>query len=97
MAVSDRPGSTARRADAVTLPAPRDRARFWGTICSEFTKIRSIRSTYGTLLPPVVITIAIGALASFAAAHGVDASGRYFDPTNRSLTACTSASWSSRR
>jgi hypothetical protein len=33
----------------------------------------------------VVITIAIGALASFTAARNVDGSGRYFDPTNRSL------------
>jgi ABC-2 type transport system permease protein len=85
MAASDTPASTAPRADAVTLPAPRGRARFRGMIRSEFTKIRSIRSTYWTLLALVVITIAIGALASFAAAHGVDASGRYFDPTNRSL------------
>jgi ABC-2 type transport system permease protein len=61
------------------------RAGFRGALRSEFTKIRSTPSMYWTLLALVVITIAIGALASFAAAHNVDAGGRYFDPTNRSL------------
>jgi ABC-2 type transport system permease protein len=61
------------------------RAGFGGALLSEFTKIRSTRSTRWMLLALVVITIGAGALASFAAAHNVDASGRYFDPTNRSL------------
>jgi ABC-2 type transport system permease protein len=61
------------------------RAGFGGTLRSEFTKIRSARSTYWTLLGLVVITIAVGALASFAAAHNVDDGGPYFDPANRSL------------
>jgi ABC-2 type transport system permease protein len=65
--------------------ARRGRAGFGGALRSEFTKIRSTPSTYWTLLALVVITIAIGALASFAAARNVDAGGRYFDPTNRSL------------
>jgi ABC-2 type transport system permease protein len=85
MAVSDMPASTAQAASPAALPAPAGRAGFGGTLRSEFTKIRSTRSTYWTLLALVVITIAIGALGSFAAAHNVDGSGRYFDPTNRSL------------
>lgn len=67
------------------MPESSGRAGFGGTLRSEFTKIRSTPSTYWTLLALVVITIAIGALASFAAARNVDAGGRYFDPTNRSL------------
>src|ERR1700677_2222535 len=67
------------------MPESSGRAGFGGTLRSEFTKIRSTPSTYWTLLALVVITIAISALASFAAARNVDASGRYFDPTNRSL------------
>ena len=67
------------------MPESSGRAGFGGTLRSEFTKIRSTPSTYWTLLALVVITIAIGALASFAAARNVDASGRYFDPANRSL------------
>ena len=85
MAVSDMPASTARAAGPPARPAPAGRAGFAGTLRSEFIKIRSTRSTYWTLLAMVVITIAIGALASFAAAHNVDGGGRYFDPTNRSL------------
>jgi ABC-2 type transport system permease protein len=67
------------------MEEPGGRAGFRGTLRSEFTKIRSTPSTYWTLLAVVVITVAVGALASFAAAHNVDAGGRYFDPTNRSL------------
>jgi ABC-2 type transport system permease protein len=84
MAVADATG-TAQAVRRAALPAPGGRAGFGGTLRSEFTKIRSTRSTYWTLLALVVITIAIGALGSFAAAHNVDGSGPYFDPTNRSL------------
>jgi ABC-2 type transport system permease protein len=86
MAVSDVAGNgmEAIPLPLPALPAPRGRAGFAGTLRSEFVKIRSTRSTYWTLLALVVITIAIGALASFGAAHNVDAGGD-FDPTNRSL------------
>jgi ABC-2 type transport system permease protein len=67
------------------MPESIGRAGLRGALRSEFTKIRSTRSTYWTLLALVVTTIAVGALASFAAARNVDASGPYFDPTNRSL------------
>jgi ABC-2 type transport system permease protein len=85
MALSNVAAGTAQPAGPAVLPAPADRAGFAGTLRSEFIKIRSTRSTYWTLLALVVITIVIGALASFAAAHNVDDSGPYFDPTNRSL------------
>lgn len=47
------------------LPANSGRAGFGGTLRSEFTKIRSVRSTYWTLAAMIVITIGISALLSW--------------------------------
>ena len=69
---SSRKGSTAAKGEsdmaAVTttrqapvLPPPSGRAGFGGTLRSEFTKIRSVRSTYWTLLVLLAISIGIGA------------------------------------
>jgi ABC-2 type transport system permease protein len=44
---------------------PSGRAGFVGTVRSEFTKIRSVRSTYWTLLALVVACVGIGALFSW--------------------------------
>jgi len=57
--------------------APSGRAGFGGALRSEFTKIRSVRSTYWTLIALVVVTIGIGTLAcvgavSRGADHGPD-------------------------
>ncbi|HWG62620.1 MAG TPA: ABC transporter permease [Streptosporangiaceae bacterium] len=82
MAVTQLTGGTRSRA----LTGTGGRAGFGGTLRSEFTKIRSTRSTYWTLLALVVITIGIGALASAAAAshpHGLDRTT--FDATRQSL------------
>jgi ABC-2 type transport system permease protein len=46
---------------APVLSPPSGRAGFGGTLRSEFTKIRSIRSTYWTLLVLLVISVGIGA------------------------------------
>jgi ABC-type transport system involved in multi-copper enzyme maturation permease subunit len=46
---------------APVLPPPSGRAGFGGTLRSEFTKIRSVRSTYWTLLVLLVISVGIGA------------------------------------
>src|SRR5690348_9656181 len=43
------------------LPPPSGRAGFGGTLRSEFTKIRSVRSTYWTLLVLLAVSIGIGA------------------------------------
>jgi ABC-2 type transport system permease protein len=51
------------------LPAARGRAGFGGALRSELTKIRSVRSTYWSLLALVVITIGIGALFAFGRVH----------------------------
>ena len=50
---------------ASVLPASAGRAGFGGTLRSEFTKIRSVRSTYWTLAAMIVITIGISALLSW--------------------------------
>jgi len=68
-----------------TRPAPSGRAGFTGALRSEFTKIRSVRSTYWTLIALVVVTIGIGALACVGAiSRGAD-HGPGFDATQRSL------------
>ena len=46
-------------------PASAGRAGFGGTLRSELTKIRSVRSTYWTLAAMIVITIGISALLSW--------------------------------
>jgi len=46
---------------APVLPSPSGRAGFGGTLRSEFTKIRSVRSTYWTLLVLLAVSIGIGA------------------------------------
>jgi len=67
------------------LPAGAGRATFMGAVRSEITKIRSVRSTYWTLLALIVVTVGFGALASWGAAthgqHGPD-----FDATQQSLS-----------
>lgn len=69
---------------AAALPRPAGRAGFAGTLRSEFTKIRSVRSTYWTLLALIVVTVGIGALASWGLAnHGGGGPG--FDATRQSL------------
>ncbi len=75
------PGSSAPALGSV----PSGRAGFGGALRSEFTKIRSVRSTYWTLIALVVVTIGIGTLACVGAvARGAD-HGPLFDATQRSL------------
>ncbi len=50
---------------ASVRPAGAGRASFGGTLRSEFTKIRSVRSTYWTLAAMIIITIGISALLSW--------------------------------
>lgn len=65
------------------LPASAGRANFAGALRSEFTKIRSVRSTYWTLFALVVVTVGFGALACWGAANHEH--GPFFDATQRSL------------
>jgi ABC-type transport system involved in multi-copper enzyme maturation permease subunit len=68
---------------ALDLPRTAGRVTFAGALRSEFTKIRSVRSTYWTLLAMFAVVVGFGALASAGAAHGPH--GPYFDPTRQSL------------
>jgi ABC-2 type transport system permease protein len=56
---------TSARGGHAALPASAGRASFGGALRSEITKIRSVRSTYWTLLAMLVVTIGLGALFSF--------------------------------
>jgi len=53
--------TTTQPARPKVLPEPHGRAGFGGTLRSEFTKIRSVRSTYWTLLVLLAVSIGIGA------------------------------------
>jgi len=68
------------------LPPEAGRVGFVDALRSEFTKIRSTRSTYWTLLALIVVCIGIGALACAGTAshpQGISAAG--FDATQQSL------------
>jgi ABC-2 type transport system permease protein len=68
------------------LPPETGRAGFADALRSEFTKIRSTRSTYWTLLALIVVCIGIGALACAGTASnpkGISPAG--FDGTQQSL------------
>jgi ABC-type transport system involved in multi-copper enzyme maturation permease subunit len=67
-------------------PPTTGRAGFVDALRSEFTKIRSTRSTYWTLLALIVVTVGIGALASAgAASHTQGLDRATFDATQQSL------------
>jgi len=59
----------AGRGAHAALPAARGRAGLRGTLRSELTKIRSVRSTYWSLIALTLITIGIGAVLCFAKAQ----------------------------
>jgi ABC-2 type transport system permease protein len=68
------------------LPPETGRAGFADALRSEFTKIRSTRSTYWTLFALIVVCIGIGALASAGtASHPNGVSSANFDATQQSL------------
>jgi ABC-2 type transport system permease protein len=68
------------------LPPETGRAGFADALRSEFTKIRSTRSTYWTLFALIVVCIGIGALASAGtASHPQGISAAEFDATQQSL------------
>jgi ABC-2 type transport system permease protein len=70
---------------SAALPAPVGRAGLRGALRSEFTKIRSTRSTYWALLAVIVATVGFGVLASYGAAHSPHPGGPGFDATQNSL------------
>jgi ABC-2 type transport system permease protein len=78
-----------QQARTPVLPAPSGRAGFGGTLRSEFTKIRSVRSTYWTLLALLAVSIGIGAAISAGTAaswsHTSAADRATFDATQASI------------
>ena len=73
-----------------SLPSATGRAGLRGAIASEFTKIRSVRSTYWTLAALLVVSIGIGAAITGGSAANFDhnlANKAGFDATQTSLVA----------
>jgi ABC-type transport system involved in multi-copper enzyme maturation permease subunit len=72
-----------------SLPPARGRAGLPGTLRSEVTKIRSVRSTYWTMIVLFIITVGIGALVTWlTGSHWNQASlsqRASFDPVSNSL------------
>ena len=68
------------------LPPQTGRAGFGDALRSEFTKIKSTRSTYWTMLALIVVSVGIGALAcAGTASHPQGVSPTNFDATQQSL------------
>jgi ABC-2 type transport system permease protein len=62
------------------------RAGFGGALRSELTKIRSVRSTYWTLVATVLVTVLIGVLiCAFTLGASAGPRSSYYDPTYLSL------------
>ena len=71
------------------LPPASGRAGLGGTLRSEFTKIRSVRSTYWTLLVLLAVSVGIGAAITGGTAanwsHMAPSDQATFDPTQASV------------
>ncbi|HUN34639.1 MAG TPA: ABC transporter permease [Trebonia sp.] len=71
------------------LPPASGKAGLRGTLASEWTKLRSVRSTYWTLFALIVVGVGLDALASWAFDNSVTQHGRVvgpgFDATRHSL------------
>ena len=72
------------------LPPATGRAGLAGAIRSEFTKLRSVRSTYWTIAAMVIVSVGVAAIAGFAIAndiHNHPQNKANFDATQASLIA----------
>ena len=65
------------------VPVSASNVTFGGALRSELTKIRSVRSTRWTLLAIIVLTVVLGAIATYGQTTAHRAA--YFDPTAWSL------------
>ena len=70
-----------------TLPPATGRAGLAGTIRSEFTKLRSVRSTYWTIAAMVIVSVGFAAIAGFAIANNL-----HSNPANKAGMDATQAS-----
>jgi ABC-2 type transport system permease protein len=69
------------------LPSATGRAGLRGVLASEFTKLRSVRSTYWTLAALIVVSVGIAAIAGFGVASNI-----HNNPQNKPGTDATQAS-----
>ena len=80
---------TSERTSLSGLPPAKGRANLAGTLRSELTKIRSVRSTYWTMIVLFVVTVGIGALVTWLTAshyNQMSLSQRAtFNPTSNAL------------
>ncbi len=87
--------TTARPLPPSAIPAAHRRVGLAGALRSEFTKIRSVRSTYWTLLALIVVTVGLGALFCWGTASHwsqmAPSERATFDATTTSLA----SSWAS--
>ena len=63
------------------LPAATGRAGLAGAIRSEFTKLRSVRSTYWTIAALFIVSVGIAAIAGFGVASSI-----HNNPQNKART-----------
>jgi ABC-type transport system involved in multi-copper enzyme maturation permease subunit len=80
--------STAPALRLSALPPATGRAGLAGALRSEFTKLRSVRSTYWTLLAMIVVSVGIGA----AITGGVAANWSHMDPGDKATFDATQVS-----
>jgi ABC-2 type transport system permease protein len=79
--------TTAPGLQLTALPAATGRAGLPGTIRSEFTKLRSVRSTYWTIASLFIVSLGIAAIAGFAIAKNI-----HNNPVNKAGMDATQAS-----
>jgi len=79
--------STAPALRLSTLPPATSRAGLGGTIRSEFTKLRSVRSTYWTIAALFIVSVGVAAIIGFGIANNLRNS-----PWNKAGTDATQAS-----
>src|SRR5579875_3359937 len=86
MATTTAPGSAAGLRLS-TLPPATGRAGLAGAIRSEFTKLRSVRSTYWTIAALFIVSVGIAAIAGFGIANNI-----HNNPQNKAGMDATQAS-----
>ena len=83
MTASETTAKEMAAANGDSRPSSVPRVTFAGTLRSEFTKIRSVRSTRWALLAIIPLTVGLGAIATYGQTKADPAP--YFDPTAWSL------------
>jgi ABC-2 type transport system permease protein len=79
--------ATAPSLQLTALPRATGRAGLAGTFRSEFTKLRSVRSTYWTIAAMVIVSVGFAAIAGFAIANNL-----HNNPANKAGMDATQAS-----